>query len=328
MLAVIVDESNPHRDLTVREIPTPAPKPNEVLIKVAAAGVNRADIHQRFGSYPPPKGAPEWLGLECSGTIEAVGDEVTNFEIGDRVSALLSGGGYAELAIANAGQVFRVPDSVDLIAAAGLPEALATVWSNVFLKAGLRKGHTLLVHGGSSGIGTTAIQLARAIGAQVAVTAGTDEKLEACHALGAEILVNYREQEFVSEVLHATKNVGADVILDSIGGPYLNRNIEALARNGTIILISNQSGEIAELNIGRLMAKWGTIYGSTLRARPDSEKNEVFAAIISDVLPLIATGTVRPVIDSTFSFEDAAKAHERMESSEHVGKILLVPDVH
>ena len=245
--------------------------------------------------------------------------------IGDRVCALLPGGGYAELAIASAGQILPVPDSVGLEDAAALPEAIATVWSNVFMTAALRAGETLLVHGGSSGVGTIAIQLARALGCQVLVTAGTAEKLEACRRLGAEGLINYREQDFVEQVLESTDGKGADVILDAIGGDYLDRNVQSLARHGRLVLIGNQSERPGRLSIGRLMSKWGSIHASTLRARPLAEKDEIMASVLANVWPLVAAGQVVPVIDARFAFDQAAQAHERMESSEHIGKLLLVP---
>jgi putative PIG3 family NAD(P)H quinone oxidoreductase len=287
--------------------------------------VNRADISQRLGRYPSPPGAPEWPGLEVSGTVTEIGAEVSRFAVGDRVCALLAGGGYAEEAVVDERLALPVPDSLELVDAAGLPETLATVWSNVFLNAGLRRGETLLVHGGSSGIGTTAIQLARLAGARVAVTAGSAEKLEVCRALGAEILIDYRAQDFPSVLLEATGGHGADVILDLVGGAYVARNIKALAMNGRIMVIADQGGEEARFTMGHLMAKRGRIWATTLRSRPFEEKAEIMQAVRTDAWPWVASGAFRPVIDSTFSFADAADAHRRMESSEHVGKILLVP---
>ena len=325
MLAVSISRPGGPEVLIAGEVDDPVPGRGEVLIEVAAAGVNRADLHQRVGSYPPPPGAPDWPGLEVSGTVSALGDGVTDVAVGDRVCALLGGGGYAELAVAASGQLLPVPDSVDLVDAAALPEALATVWSNVFITAALRSGETLLVHGGSSGIGTMAIQLARARGCQVAVTAGSQEKLEACGRLGAEILIDYREQDFVAALLDATSDRGADVILDAIGGDYLDRNVRALARHGRIVLIGNQSQAPGELNVGRLMAKWGTITASTLRARPPGEKDEIMASVRSNAWPLVATGQVVPVVNERFRLEDARLAHEKMESGGHIGKLLLVP---
>jgi putative PIG3 family NAD(P)H quinone oxidoreductase len=297
-----------------------------VLIRVAAAGVNRADIGQRQGTYPPPSGSLSPLpGMEVSGTIEQVGDGVTGWSVGDRVCALLPSGGYASLAVASATQLFPVPDSIDLVDAAGLPEAICTVWSNVYLTAGLVAGETLLVHGGSSGIGTIAIQLARAMGSLVATTAGSTAKLDACRALGAEILVNYKTDDFVSTILDATEQRGADVILDAIGGGYLDRNLHTLARHGRLVLIGNQSGEAGSLDVGALMGKWASVHGSTLRARPAAEKNAIVASVRENVWPLVEAGLVVPVIDRRFPLADAGDAHRRMESSEHIGKILLVP---
>lgn len=311
--------------LRVEERPDPVPGRSEVVISVAAAGVNRADLHQREGNYPPPSGAPDWPGLEVSGTIVAAGDAVADVKPGDRVCALLSGGGYAELAAAPAGLVLPVPEVVDLKDAAGLPEAMCTVWSTVFMSADLRSGETLLVHGGSGGIGTMSIQLARAIGCRVAVTAGSDEKLEACRALGADILVNYRDQDFVEIVLAATEGRGADVILDAIGGGYLDRNLRALAPHGRIELIGNQSGVPGELSVGRLMAKWGTIRASTLRARPLAEKEKIVASVLANAWPLVASKQVRPTIDRSYRFKEARRAHEAMKSGNRIGKLLLVP---
>lgn len=325
MRAVVIGEPGGPEVLTVEELPDPVPGHGEVLIRVAAAGVNRADLHQRQGGYPPPAGAPGWPGLEVSGVVTALGSGVTDVALGDRVCALLPGGGYAELAVSPVGQLLPVPDTVDLVDAAGLPEAIATVWSNVFLSAGLRAGDLLLAHGGSSGIGTMAIQLAGAFGAQVAVTAGTPAKLEACRRLGADILIDYRQQDFVAALLEATDGRGADVVLDAIGGAYLDRNVRALAPHGRIVIIGNQSQAPGELSIGRLMAKWGSVSASTLRARTPAEKDEIMASVRANAWPLVVSGRVRPVIDERFRLADAALAHERMEAGGHVGKLLLVP---
>lgn len=325
MRAVTISRPGGPDVLVESDLPDPVPAHGEVLIEVAAAGVNRADVHQRKGGYPAPPGAPDWPGLEVSGIIAALGSGVTEVAIGDRVCALLPGGGYAELAVAPVGQLLAVPESIDLVEAAALPEAIATVWSNVFMTAALRAGETFLVHGGSSGIGTMAIQLARAFGCQVAVTAGSPAKLEACGRLGADILIDYREQDFVAELLSATDDRGADVILDAIGGDYLDRNIRALARHGRIVLIGNQSGSTGELHVGRLMAKWGSVHGSTLRARSLAEKNEIMASVLANAWPLVASGQVVPVVDERFPLAEARRAHERLESSAHIGKLLLVP---
>ncbi|MEO6826410.1 MAG: NAD(P)H-quinone oxidoreductase [Microbacteriaceae bacterium] len=312
--------------LTLAELPDPVPDYGEVLISVAAAGVNRSDILQRKGSYPPPAGAPDWPGLEVSGTVSGLGAGVTGWSIGDRVCALLGGGGYASLAVAPVGQLLPVPETLDIVDAAGLPEAVATVWSNVFMLAGLREGETLLVHGGSSGIGTMAIQLARARGCRVAVTASTPEKLAACRALGADILVNYREEDFVERVLADTDGRGADVILDPIGGDYFGRNLAVLALRGRIVLIANQSGTRGELNVRVLMGKWASVYGTTLRARPIEEKDEIMADLLAKAWPLVESGRVAAVIDSRIPLADARLAHERLESSGHIGKVLLIPE--
>ena len=339
MRAVVIREFGGPDVLELSELPDPKPSHGEVLIRVAAAGVNRADLAQREGGYPPPAGAPEWPGMEISGTVielgsgveeraqngQHSGDARVSPRVGDRVCALLSGGGYAELAVVPATHVLPVPDRVDLVDAAGLPEALATVWSNVFMTAGLRAGELLLMHGGSSGIGTTAIQMARAFGCTVAVTAGSQRKLDACERLGADILINYREQNFVDELLSASDGRGADVILDAIGGDYLDRNVRALAVHGRLVLIGNQSGTPGDLSVGRLMSKWGSIHGSTLRARSEHEKAEIIDSLFENVWPLVEAGQIVPVIDERFALADASRAHEKMSSSEHIGKLLLIP---
>ncbi|WP_111721180.1 NAD(P)H-quinone oxidoreductase [Homoserinimonas sp. OAct 916] len=331
MRAILISTPGGPDALTLTTVPELPIGPRDIRIAVAAAGVNRADVAQRLGNYPAPAGAPEWPGLEVSGTVTEIGPEVTRFRTGDRVCALLAGGGYATEAVVHEDLVLPVPDSVDLIDAAALPETLATVWSNVFMSgapiagAGLRAGETLLVHGGSSGIGTTAIQLAHLAGARIAVTAGTSEKLEACRSLGADILINYREQDFVAELKAATEDQGADVILDMVGGAYAARNIAALATDGRIMVIANQSGEKTAFNPFFLMQKRGHYSGTTLRSRPHAEKAAIIAGLHEDAWGWVQSGRYRPIIDSRFSFEDAAAAHRRMESSEHIGKILLVP---
>ncbi|HAM25828.1 MAG TPA: NADPH:quinone oxidoreductase [Microbacteriaceae bacterium] len=325
MQAITIPSPGGPEVLTLAELPDPVAGPGEVLIEVAAAGVNRADIGQRQGNYPSPPGTSPLPGMEVSGTISAVGHGVDHWSIGDRVCALLPSGGYASLAVANAGHVLEVPRGIDLIDAAGLPETIATVWSNVFMLAGLRAGETLLVHGGSSGIGTTAIQLARAHGALVATTAGSAAKLAACDRLGAEILINYRTEDFVERLLEATDGRGADVILDAIGGAYLYRDLAALAPHGRIVIIGNQSAQSGTIDVRALMGKWATIYGSTLRARTAKEKAEIIASVRENVWPHVAAGQVVPVIDERIPFAEASRAHERMESSEHIGKLLLIP---
>lgn len=331
MRALIVTTPGGPDNLALKTLPDRPVGPSEIRITVAAAGVNRADIAQRLGHYPAPEGEPEWPGLEVSGTVTELGSGVSRFQIGDRVCALLAGGGYATEAVVHEGLALAVPDSVDLIDAAALPETLATVWSNVFMSgspiagAGLAAGETLLVHGGSSGIGTTAIQLAHLAGARVAVTAGTSAKLEACRELGADILINYRDQDFVAELKSATGDLGADVILDMVGGAYAARNVAALAQNGRIMVIANQSGEKTSFNPFFLMQKRGHYSGTTLRSRPLSEKIAIIDSLRTDAWGWVESGRYRPVIDSRFTFDDAAAAHRRMESSEHIGKILLVP---
>jgi putative PIG3 family NAD(P)H quinone oxidoreductase len=321
--AVVVTEPGGPEVLVEADVPDPVAGPGEVVLEVAAAGVNRADLLQRQGHYAPPRGAPDWPGLECSGRVVEVGEEVRGWSVGDEACALLAGGGYAERVAVPAGQLLPVPHGVGLGEAASLPEVACTVWSNVFMLAGLRPGETLLVHGGSSGIGTMAIQLARQIGARVAVTAGSAAKLEACARLGAQILVNYREQDFVTEVRTATDGAGADVILDNMGGAYLARNVDVLATNGRLVVIGMQGGTKAELNLGTLLSKRAAVLATSLRARPPEEKAAIVASVVEHVWPLVADGMVRPVIDRTFPLAHAADAHRRLEASQHVGKVLL-----
>ncbi|WP_104135502.1 MULTISPECIES: NAD(P)H-quinone oxidoreductase [unclassified Cryobacterium] len=325
MRAIIVNSPGGPESLTLTTVPDLVVGAHDIRLEVAAAGVNRADILQRQGNYPSPADAPQWPGLEVSGVVIEVGDDVTRFGIGDRVCALLAGGGYATEAVVHEDLALLVPLSMDLIDAAALPEALATVWSNVFMDAALQPGETLLVHGGGSGIGTTAIQLGRLMDAHVAVTAGSAEKLAVCESLGAQILVNYREQDFVAEINTATDGHGADVILDIMGGGYAARNIEAVAVNGRIMVLANQSGEPARFDPFRLMQKRARYWGTTLRSRPLAEKVAILRSLESAVWPWIASGEFRPVIDGRFSFASAADAHRRLESSTHVGKIVLVP---
>ena len=308
-----------------QELSDPTPGHQEVLIAVAAAGVNRADTYQRRGNYSSPAGTPQWPGLEVSGVVESVGPGATRYAVGDRVCALLGGGGYATKVVAPESHILPVPDTVDLIDAAALPEALATVWSNLVMTGRLSRGETLLVHGGSSGIGTMAIQVARELGARVAVTASSTQKLDACRALGAEILIEYPTQDFTAEVNHATASRGADVILDAIGGEYLERNLDCLAPHGRIIFIGTQGGErTGRLDIGRLMSRWASVHGSLLRARSDEEKSTIIAEVREHVWPLVASGRIVPVVYQRFALDDAMKAHDVMESSSHIGKLLLV----
>ncbi len=323
MHAVVITEPGDPEVLVWTEVPDPRPGPGEVLVQVTAAGVNRADLMQRQGFYPPPKDAPPYPGLECSGTIAATGEGVTGWQPGDQVCALLSGGGYAEQVTVPAGQLLPAPKAVTLIEAASLPETACTVYSNVFLGARLAKGETLLVHGGGSGIGTMAIQLAKRAGATVAVTAGSQAKLDACAALGADIMINYRDEDFVAKLKEATGGRGADVILDIIGAAYLARNIDALAPDGRITNIGLQQGRKAELDFSALMAKRGTIMSTTLRARPASQKAQIVAAVTEHVWPLVEAGVIRPVIDRELPMAEAAEAHRIMTASAHTGKIIL-----
>ncbi|MFF8942391.1 NAD(P)H-quinone oxidoreductase [Streptomyces sp. NPDC014864] len=324
MHAITIPEPGGPEALVWDEVPDPVPGEGEVLVEVVASAVNRADILQRQGFYDPPPGASPYPGLECSGRIAALGPGVSGWAVGDEVCALLSGGGYAEKVAVPAGQLLPVPEGVDLRQAAALPEVTCTVWSNVFMIAHLRPGETLLVHGGSSGIGTMAIQLGRAVGAAVAVTAGTKEKLERCAELGAEVLINYREQDFVAEVKEATGGAGADVILDNMGAKYLDRNVKALAVNGRLAIIGMQGGAKGELNIGALLAKRAAISATSLRARPLEEKAAIVAAVREHVWPLIAAGHVRPIVHREVPMGDAAAAHRIVEESSHIGKVLLV----
>jgi len=302
MRAITIPEPGDADSLVLDEVPDPVAGAGQVLIDVVAAGVNRADVMQRLGHYPPPPGASEYPGLEVSGRIAAVGDGVEQWQVGDEVCALLDGGGYAERAVAPAEQVLPVPRGVSLVDAAGLPEVACTVWSNVFLVANIQPGQVLLVHGGSSGIGTMAIQLAKAVGAHVAVTAGSAEKLDVCRELGAEFLVNYKEEDFVERLHELTK---------------------ALATNGRLVTIGLMGGRRGELDMGMLLAKRGAVIATSLRARPATEKAAIVAAVREHVWPLIEAGDVRPVIQSRHPLEHAAEAHREMEASGHIGKILL-----
>ena len=323
MHAVVITEPGGPEVLQWTEVPDPVAGPGEVLVEVAASAVNRADMMQRQGFYDPPKGASPYPGLECSGTIEAVGAGVTGWQPGDQVCALLSGGGYAEKVAVPAGQLLPAPKAASLAAAAALPETVCTVYSNVFLGARLAKGETLLIHGGGSGIGTTAIQLGKHAGARVAVTAGSQEKLDACKELGADILINYREDDFAEKLRELTDGHGADVILDIIGAGYLAKNVAALAFDGRIANIGLQQGRKAELDMGVLMAKRGTIMSTTLRARPAAQKASIVAAVKENVWPLVDAGVLRPVIHCELPMAQADEAHRIMTASTHTGKILL-----
>ncbi|MFE3786554.1 NAD(P)H-quinone oxidoreductase [Streptomyces goshikiensis] len=323
MHAITIEQPGGPEALVWTEVPDPVAGEGEVLVEVAASAVNRADILQRQGFYDPPPGSSRHPGLECSGRIVAIGPGVSGWAVGDEVCALLAGGGYAERVAVPAGQLLPVPEGVDLVTAAALPEVVCTVWSNIFMIAQLRPGETVLVHGGSSGIGTMAIQLAKAIGAKVAVTAGGPEKLARCRELGADVLIDYRDQDFVAELRAATDGAGADVILDIVGAKYLGRNLDALAVNGRLAVIGLQGGVKGELNLGALLAKRAAITATSLRARPLGEKAAIVAAVREHVWPLVSTGRVAPVVHAAFPMRDAAEAHRVMESSAHVGKLLL-----
>lgn len=307
--------------LRLVERPVPEPGPGEVQIKIAAAGLNGADLAQRRGVYPPPEGASDLPGLEVAGTISKLGEGVTGLAEGQRVCALLTGGGYAQYCTVPAGQVLVLPENVDFISGAGLIETTATVWANVFEAGALKLGETFCVHGGTSGIGTTAIQLARLVGARVVTTCGSAEKAERCRDLGADRAINYRNEDFAAIVREELG--GVDVILDIIGGPYLADNIRILKPGGRLVFIAFSGGRMGELDIARVMMNRLTITGSTLRSRPIAEKARLVAAVRERVWPLLASGAFRPVIDSTFPLEQAAEAHRYMETSRHMGKIIL-----
>ena len=324
MRAVLVTEPGGPEVLEWQEVPDPEPGPGEVLIDVAAAGLNRADLLQRQGLYPPPPGAPPYPGMECSGRVVATGAEVTGWKPGDEVCALMAGGGYAEKAAVPAGQLLPVPDGLGVVDAAALPEATCTVYSNVFQVGGLTAGETLLVHGGASGIGTVAIQLAKANGARVICTAGTAEKLARCRALGADVAISYRNEDFVEVVKDATGGAGADVILDIMGASYLARNLSALATGGRLVIIGRQGGNRAELNLGVLQSKQATIHATTLRARPLAEKAAIVSAVRENVWPLVSAGKLVPVIDRALPMSSAAEAHRILEGGDQTGKLLLV----
>lgn len=321
MRAITFDDAS----MSVTDLPDPEPGTDEVLIEVAAAGVNNADLQQRAGNYPPPPGASEILGLEVSGTVRAVGAGVTTVAVGDRVCALLSGGGYAALVVAPVTQVLPVPEGVDLVEAAGLPEAACTVYSNIGMLAGLRPGQTLLVHGGTGGMGSHAVLWAKALGATVIATSGGDRKVAASCDLGADLVIDHRTEDFVERVMAFTDGVGVDVVLDVVGPSYLERNLQALAPNGHVAVIASGSGRTAELDFGVLMRKRATISGTTLRARPLAEKAAIVEAVRYNVWPLVADGRVRPVIDSVLPLAEVEEAHRRVRDGEVIGKVLLTP---
>ncbi|MFO0995510.1 MAG: NAD(P)H-quinone oxidoreductase [Alphaproteobacteria bacterium] len=325
MTAIDVPKPGPVEALRVARRPVPKPGSGEVLLKVAAAGLNRADVLQREGNYPMPPGVTDVLGLEASGTVVAVGAGVTDWRVGDETCALLAGGGYAEYCAVPGPQCLRIPKGVGLVDAAALPEVMFTVWDNVFTRCRLKAGESFLVHGGSSGIGTAAIQLAKAFGARAFATAGSDAKCKACVTLGAERAINYRTEDFVAVIKDATGGRGVDVILDMVGGDYFPRNIQSLALDGRLIHIATDRGDVVELNIPRIMVKRLMIGGSTLRARSIEQKGVIAKELLEKVWPLIDSGRIKPVVHAMFALEQAAEAHRLMESSAHIGKILLVP---
>ncbi|MGH6865869.1 MAG: NAD(P)H-quinone oxidoreductase [Methyloceanibacter sp.] len=323
MTVIEARESGGPEVLLSAERPVPRTGPGDVLIAVEAAGINQPDVLQRQGLYPPPKGASDLLGLEVAGPVIAVGDEVTRFKRDDFVCALVNGGGYAEFAVAPEATTLRAPDGLTAVQAAALPETIFTVWHNVFERGGLKEGEWLLVHGGASGIGTTAIQLATALGAKVIATSGSAEKAKACEALGAVCAIDYREQDFVEAVREATGGHGADVILDMVGGDYIERNLKAAALEGRVVQIAFLKGSKVKLDLMRLMMRRLTLTGSTLRAQTPEAKARMALAIEDTVWPLIEAGKIKPVIDSTFRLTDAAEGHRRIDDPAHIGKIVL-----
>ena len=323
MIAIEIREPGGPEVLVPVERPKPSPAAGEVLIKVAAAGVNRPDVFQRRGRYPPPPGASDIPGLEIAGLVEAAGAGVTEWPRGSAICALVAGGGYAEYCVAPAPQCLPAPHGLDLVAAAAIPETFFTVWTNVFERGRLAAGESILVHGGSSGIGTTAIQLARVRGARVFATAGSADKCAACERLGAEKCINYRDADFASAIKTLTNNHGVDVVLDMVGGDYFARNVDVLAVEGRLVEIATLSGPKSEINIQTIMQRRLTVTGSTLRARPVAEKGVIAAAVRREVWPLLESGAVKPIVFRTFPLRQAADAHRLMESSEHIGKIVL-----
>lgn len=322
--AVIATRPGGPEVLAIVERPRPVPGEGELLVRVGAAGINRPDVMQRQGNYPPPPGASDVFGLELSGTVVEVGPGVTRFKAGDRLMALVHSGAYAEWAVVQEASALPVPQGMSMVEAGAFPETYFTVWSNVFERAGLKTGETLLIHGGTSGIGMTATLLARAFGAKVIVTAGSDDKCDACLKAGADAAINYRERDFVAAVKDLTDGRGADVILDMVGGDYIARNLDAVAADGRIAQIAFQQGSKVEIDFMPLLMKRVTLTGSTLRARPLAMKAKLAAALEEKVLPLLAAGQARPPIDSTYPFEKVAEAHARMDGGAHVGKIVLV----
>jgi len=324
MRAIVITTPGGPEVLRLEDVPDPVPGPGEALVEVTAAGINRADAMQREGRYPPPPGAPPYPGMECSGRISAVGPDVTGWQAGDEVCALLGGGGYAELVAVPQGQLLPIPDRVTVTEAAALVEAACTLQATVFQQARLVPGETLLVHGGAGGIGTLAIQIAKALGATVACTAGSPAKLARCRELGADLAISYRDDDFTTAVRDFTDGRGADVILDIMGAPYLQRNLDALATGGRLMVISTRGGGRAEADLSLLMRKRASILASTLRARPLAEKAAIVAGVRADIWPLISSGQVSPVIERMLPMAHAADAHRLLDDGTHVGKILLV----
>ena len=325
MTAIAIPTPGGPEALVPQERPLPVPGAGEVLVKVAAAGVNRPDVTQRQGNYPPPKGAPDVPGLEIAGEVVALGDGVTRWKAGDKVMALVIGGGYAEYCTAHESHCLAIPAGLSMVEAAAIPETFFTVWHNVFERGRLQPGETLLVHGGTSGIGTVAVQLAKQFGARVIVTVGSPEKCEAARKLGADVAIDYKTEDFVAATKTATNDHGADVILDMVGGDYIERNYQAAAVDGRIVQIAFLGSNKATVDFRRLMIKRLTHTGSTLRPRSIADKAAIARALSEKVLPLLTTGKVKPVMDSTFALKDAVEAHRRMESSQHIGKIVLTP---
>ncbi|MBH5144408.1 NAD(P)H-quinone oxidoreductase [Rhodococcus erythropolis] len=326
MYAITIDQPGGPEVMKWAQQPDPELPRGHVLVEVAATAVNRADLLQRQGFYPPPPGASDILGLECSGVITELGDDVTGWSVGDEVCALLAGGGYAEKVAVPATQLLPVPAGVDLRVAASLPEVACTVWSNVVMRGGLRRGQVLLVHGGGGGIGTHAIQVGKALGARVAVTAGSEDKLNRCRELGADILINYRDSDFVASLAEATDNHGADVVLDNMGASYLGRNVDALAMDGHVVIIGMQGGRKGEVDIAKLMGKRGNITSTGLRGRPltgPGGKADIVADVRAKLWPLIADGSVQPIVSTELPITEAPLAHQLLDSPETVGKVIL-----
>jgi putative PIG3 family NAD(P)H quinone oxidoreductase len=325
MRAVVITEPGAPEVLQVQDVPDPQPKADEVIIDVVATAINRADLLQRQGSYPPPKGASEYLGMECSGRIAALGETVAGWSVGDEVCALLAGGGYAEKVAVPVGQLMSVPEGVSLVDAAALPETTCTVWSMVFgpQSGRLQPGEKFLVHGGTSGIGTMAIQIAHGRGAEVYATAGTERKIKFCRELGADLAINYNDDDFEDVIAEHTGRRGVDVILDNMGASYLPRNVTTLATGGRLIVLGMQGGTKGELDLGSLLVKRGTVHAAGLRGRPAAQKANIVSETQGAVWPMIEAGTVRPIVDRVLTLDDAAEAHRLVDSSEHIGKVVL-----